>query len=231
MFGSLPEKTFFLLIGILLFSPFVFSQESNTIPEALRRPERGEAPRFPKDIAIGELGRGKAPEAAYQYAMDLMTILTAGNRDYSIPGDTDVLTDSLLEGIKNLEPRGYRLGGGRIEPDGSVSFLVRILGSEDSISGELFLRSTDSGVSAETTVSAENAASESSSEDYEEPDTASADIVSPEIVFTESAVPGGNRISGSVKWLFDDLILEEKRPLSEIKDSYRYDFSPYERFY
>jgi len=29
----------------------------------------------------------------------------------------------------------------------------------------------------------------------------------------------------------DDLILEGKRTLSDIRDSYRYNFSPYERFY
>jgi hypothetical protein len=32
-------------------------------------------------------------------------------------------------------------------------------------------------------------------------------------------------------WILDDLVLEEKKALSEIRDSYRFDFSPYERFY
>ena len=70
-----------------------------------------------------------------------------------------------------------------MEADGSVSFLVRFLGSEESIAGELYL------VKAE------------------EPNSEIA------------------------RWQLDDFILEEKRELSEIRDSYRYDFSPYERFY
>jgi hypothetical protein len=32
-------------------------------------------------------------------------------------------------------------------------------------------------------------------------------------------------------WVLDDLFLEEERAISEIRDGYRYNFSPYERFY
>ena len=160
--------------------------EARTIPEALRRPERGEAPRYPQDLVIGELGQGDAPEGAYLFALGLLKALMTGSKDDQILAKSpSILTESLLEEINSLEPRSYRLGGGRIEADGNVSFLVRFLGSGESISGELFLRE------AEKTDG-------------------------------ESETP---------QWLLDDLILEEKRALVDIKDGYRYDFTPYERFY
>jgi len=87
------------------------------------------------------------------------------------------LAESLLEEIKSITPRTYRLGGGRVEVDGSVSFVLRFLGSTESMAGELYIRQEEEA------------------------------------------------------WLLDDLLLEEKRALAEIRDSYRYDFPPYGRFF
>ena len=188
-----------ILLGLLLLSPKMFSQEeesgwggqSGIIPDALRRPEQGEALRYPTDVVIGDLGQGKSPEKAYQFARELLVILLTGSKDAEIvKGAPSVLTEELLAEIKSLGPRSYRLGGGRIEADGSVSFMVRFLGSEASITGELYLRQAERPAQPDDAVSA-----------------------------------------GDEKWFLDDLILEEKRELSEIRDSYRYDFSPYERFY
>ena len=180
----------FLILAFL--SPGIFSQEEEndwsaqgrTIPEALRMPEMSEAPRFPKDVVIGELGQGESPDEAYQYARELMSALMTGSTDIPIITDSPtVLTESLLEELAEIEPRSFRLGGGRVEADGSVSFLVRILGQEESIAGELYL-------------------------------------------FME-----GDLDSDESSWTLDDLILEERKSLSEIRDSYKYDFSPYERFF
>jgi hypothetical protein len=90
----------------------------------------------------------------------------------------------MFDNIRNIRPRDSRLGGGKYEPDGCVSFLVRIIGPQESITGELFIRLAD-------------------------------------------AMDG----TTAGRWLLDDLILEGKRALTDIRDSYRYDFSPYERFY
>ena len=185
------------LLGALFLSQKVFPQEggngaaaSQTIPEILRIPERSEAPRYPKDLVIGELGKGASPDKAYELARKLLAVLISGSKDTQIIMDSgSILTESLLEEISSIEPRAYRIGGGRIEADGSVSFLVRFLGYEESISGELYLRQAEDA------------------ESLEDSDSREAD------------------------WLLDDLILEEKRNIAEIKDSYRYDFSPYERFY
>lgn len=149
-----------------------------TIPEALRIPQRGEAPRYPKDAVIGELGRGKAPEEAYRRARLCLEALLSGDREAAAlleAGKT--LADRLFEELEPVEPRQFRLGGGREEDDGTVSFLVRFLGREKGKAGELFLLRKD-----ET-------------------------------------------------WLLDDLLLEEEQDLAELRQAYRYDFSPYERFY
>lgn len=171
--------------------PGAFCQElqTRTIPGALLRPERGETPRYPRDLVIGDLGQGEASEAAYQFARDLCSALTAGADDAPVyDGSDSSLIEDLIETIRSIEGRIYRLGSGREEADGSISFLLRFMGNTESITGELFIKQ---GKSEETELSE---------------------------VKTE-------------KWVLDSLILEEKRALSELRDSYRYDFSPYERFF
>jgi hypothetical protein len=176
--------SFFLCL--LVLSPPLFPQEAATVPEALRRPERGEAPRYPKDVVIGEMGRGAAPEGAYVFAEGILSFLVTGGNPAG-RADGAALSKSLLDKINEIGPVSYRLGGGRTEADGCVSFMVRFLGREDSITGELFLRREDA-----------------------------------------AGKPAGNP---GENWLIDDLTLEGKRALAEIRDSYRYDFSPYGRFY
>jgi hypothetical protein len=177
----------FLLALGLLFPVSGGAQESEpqdegfgagTVPEALRVPQRGEAPRYPKDAVIGELGRGRAPEEAYRHARLCLEALLSGNREAApLLKEDKTLIDRLFEELEGVEPRQFRLGGGREEDDGTVSFLVRFLGREKGKAGELFLLQRD-----ET-------------------------------------------------WLIDDLLLEEEQDLAEIREAYRFDFSPYERFY
>jgi len=158
------------------------------VPEALRRPERGEAPRYPKDLVIGDLGPGEISESAYLYARNILTALTAGRRDAQVLTSSGFsFTEIMFDSIRSIRPRDSRLGGGRYEPDGCVSFLFRIIGPSESITGELFIRQADA----------------------------------------IDALDG----TAAGRWLLDDLILEGKRALADIRDSYRYDFSPYERFY
>jgi hypothetical protein len=78
-----------------------------------------------------------------------------------------------------MGPQQYRLGGGREEADGSVSFLFRFIGRDLSMAGELYIR------------------------------------------FNNNA------------WRLDDIIVEEAKALSEggLMNTYKFDFSPYERFF
>jgi hypothetical protein len=177
----------FLLLLSLFFPVSGGAQETppqdggfgaGTIPDALRIPQHGEAPRYPKDVVIGELGQGRAPEEAYRYARLYLEALLAGDREApALLKAGKALADRLFEELEPIEPRQFRLGGGREEDDGTVSFLVRFLGREKGKAGELFLLLKD-----ET-------------------------------------------------WQTDDLLLEEEQDLAEIQEAYRFDFSPYERFY
>jgi hypothetical protein len=127
---------------------------------------------------IGELGAGEAPEEAYFFGRAALGALLTESRDApALASLGKAALDALWEKLRPIGAQKYRIGGGREEPDGSVSFLVRFLGREEGIAGELYLRE------------------------------------------------GGN------SWVLDDLLLEEAAALAREKEPYRYDFSPYERFY
>jgi hypothetical protein len=70
-----------------------------------------------------------------------MAALIAGNPDappLAVLGPA--AREELLSSLKEIQPRTYRVGEGREEADGSCSFLVRFLGREQGIAGELYLR-------------------------------------------------------------------------------------------
>jgi hypothetical protein len=114
---------------------------NSTVPEVIHRPQRGEAVRYPQDVVIGVLGRGEAPEEAYTLAQRLLAALTADNKTAPVISSLDkILSESLFTRIKPINPRKFRIGGGREEADGGVSFLVRFIGREKWISGELYLK-------------------------------------------------------------------------------------------
>jgi hypothetical protein len=150
----------------------------STIPQTLFRPQRGESPRYPRDMIIGELGRGDAPEGAYSQALRFLSALLQGDPEGpDLSGLGTAAVEDYLEALKAVEPAHYRIGGGKTEPDGGVSFLVRFLGREKWISGELYL------------------------------------------------------LLENEQWKIDDLILEDPRQMTEGKDPYRFNLTPYERFY
>jgi hypothetical protein len=53
------------------------------------------------------------------------------------------LLETVLEELGLLSPRTFRIGGGRTEADGSVSFLIRFIGRDQGLAGELYLRWED----------------------------------------------------------------------------------------
>jgi hypothetical protein len=62
-----------------------------------------------------------------------------GNSRYLADGDT-LRQEDVSEKLGALEPRKFRIGGGREEADGSVSFLFRFISRDQGIAGELYLR-------------------------------------------------------------------------------------------
>jgi hypothetical protein len=160
--------------------PTVDTAEVHTIPEALKRPQRGdETPRYPRDAVIGELGRGEAAEAAYRYARNLLQGVLSGSRESALLSGTKAAQlEELFTSLEPISPQQFRLGGGREEADGATSFLFRFIGRDMSVAGELYVGLTEN------------------------------------------------------KWQLEDILVEEARALSEKgMNTYKFDFSPYERFF
>ena len=92
-------------------------------------------------MVIGPLGQGKATREAYLFASDVAAALLANNKDAaSLSAMNSVLLEAYLRSLEQISPHVFRLGGGRTEDDGAVSFLVRFIGREQAITGELFIR-------------------------------------------------------------------------------------------
>ncbi|MFP3090698.1 hypothetical protein LQZ21_10265 [Treponema sp. TIM-1] len=181
-----------LLIGgsLCFWGPdFSFSQSNDTIPAAdipsvgtippvLLRPQRGEALRYPRDVLIGELGRGQVAEDAYVFARSLMVALLYKNRNSRLLTSLgSAFWDDFFRTLDQVSPRKYHLGGGKEEVDGSTSFLFRFIGSGQGIAGELYLRKENNN------------------------------------------------------WFLEEIILETIKAIGEGEEPYKYDFSPYERFF
>ena len=188
----------------------------STIPENLRRPRLGEAGRYPMDTIIGPLGAGEAGEDAYRFAGDLLGALVAGNRGApALSGIEGGTLDTILESIGAINPLSCRLGGGREEADGAVSFLVRFIGREKGISGELYIRA---------------GGAEPAGEDEPAGGAEPAEEMSPAAADGEGGA-GGKESAGKAVWRFDDLVLEDPGDRGSPAKEGRYDFVPYERFF
>jgi len=139
---------FLCIACLVLFIPaFAVSQEQmdrvsrGSIPETLLRPARGEAPRYPIDTVIGALGQGEASSAAYFFANSVLTGLLSGKMDHpSLVYINSTMRESYLSQLEVISPESFRIGGGREEPDGAVSFMLRFIGTEQAITGELYIR-------------------------------------------------------------------------------------------
>jgi len=132
---------------LLFISAFAVAQEPvvsisrGSIPEALLRPARGEAPHYPIDTVIGPLGQGEASASAYFFANSVAAGLLSGKMEHqALSGVNSISRESYLSELKVIVPQKFRIGGGREEPDGAISFLVRFIGREKSITGELYIR-------------------------------------------------------------------------------------------
>ena len=189
-----------------------------SIPEELMTPKRGEAPRYPIDTVIGALGQGEASDEAYSFAKSVAAGLFSGAHGHpALASMNAVLRESYLSALEDIDLRSFRLGGGRGEPDGAVSFMIRFIGRDRGITGELFIRFV-------TEQAPQFDEEESESEDEDEDG--------------EEDEEKGRRepmaaISLQGTWMFEELILEEARNHEdEQKDSIqRFDFPPYERFF
>ena len=140
--GRYASNIIIVLIMLLLLPVIGIKAQDGGMfpPDSVRHPRREETPRYPLDIVIGELGRGTAPYTAWLFANSFLDALIRSNRTSSVfSGIDDHLLSRLNTEMNDLKPDRYRIGGGRTEIDGSVSFLIRFLNQEKSMSGELYL--------------------------------------------------------------------------------------------
>ncbi|MDR0908952.1 MAG: hypothetical protein LBM77_04215 [Spirochaetaceae bacterium] len=194
-----------VLFLVFLLIPAGLYAQSAGIPQALLRPNQSEAPRYPADTVIGELGQGQANAESFTSAKKILDDLMQGKTPETIKteettkleettkteettkieettetGDTTKIeettetadttkteettkiedatkTDEITEtektdetkraetitepdtALKEVAPKSYRIGGGRIEDDGSISFLVRFIGEQLAVTAELYL--------------------------------------------------------------------------------------------
>jgi hypothetical protein len=209
-------------VALFMFGlTFIFSQEGQRfIPEELLRPRRDEAPRYPIDTVIGQLGQGQASSEAYQFARNVASALLAGSMNAPVLSAVDKgFLESCMNILSAVSPQSFRLGSGREEPDGAVSFLVRFIGREQGITGELYIRFEEQRPDPPPQIN------ETESELTEEQgDNASSE-----------EMPLAPVVNVPVRriWVFEDLIMEEPRNREEEnrETRHRFDFSPYERFF
>jgi hypothetical protein len=130
-----------LVLSCLCFAEDGAAPARSTIPEALRRPQRGEALRYPTDTVIGVLGQGEIPYGAYRFARSVLNAFVAGSRDdKALSAANGASLAALFSGLEKIKPHKFRLGSGREEADGAISFLVRFMGREQGMVGELYVR-------------------------------------------------------------------------------------------
>jgi hypothetical protein len=227
----------------LLCTTAIFPQDElmrrGSIPEELLRPRRDESPRYPIDMVIGTLGQGQAPREAYDIAKNAAAAFLAGNMSASVFSPVNkVFVESCMSMLNAINPLFYRLGGGREEPDGSYSFLVRFVGREQGITGELFVRFEEwrpDSQSAEPPPPEPQPAETETQAEFESADeedvSVEQDLIAEEDIQPEPE-PVQN-IPAQKIWLFEDLILEEARSREDENrsDLHRYDLSPYERIF
>jgi hypothetical protein len=132
----------FLSVSILAVSQEQAERLSRgSIPEELLRPKRGEAPRYPIDTVIGELGQGTASDSAFSFADYIGSGFLSGNMGSSaLSSINSSVKENLLSALGVIAPVSFRIGGGREEADGAVSFIVRFIGKDQGITGELYIR-------------------------------------------------------------------------------------------
>jgi len=220
----------------LLVAAYIFPQdempERSSIPQELLRPRRGEAPRYPVDMVIGALGQGDASSEAYATARKTAAALLAGNMNVPVLSSVNkVFLEDCMTRLKGINPQSFRLGSGREEPDGSFSFLVRFIGREEGITGELFVRFEE----RRPKIAPPPPVKETPPEPADLPPEDSQPAVSENENNTAAEpvqVPPMSTPAEKI-WFFEDLILEEPRNREEEnkENRHRFDFSPYERFY
>jgi hypothetical protein len=96
--------------------------------------------RLPQDFVIGKIGDEGIEPNAYRFAVDFLSSVAKSEevaQSYTDRGLQEAKAIGPL--LAPLLPVSIRVGSGTAEGEGGVSFLVRFVGKERSVSGELHL--------------------------------------------------------------------------------------------
>ena len=130
-----------LIFAVLCLCSALSLSAYETVPQTIRMPQRGEAPRHPHDVIIGALGRGDAVAGAYTFAQNFLNAVISADRESPIfSGVRPSLIQDIFSTLATVAPQRFRIGSGREEVDGSTSFIVRFIGRETWVTGELYVR-------------------------------------------------------------------------------------------
>lgn len=103
-------------------------------------PTGSEAIRLPQDFVIGKIGDEGVEPNAYRFAVDFLSSVAKSaevTRFYTDQSRQEAKSIAPL--LAPILPASVRVGGGTAEGESGVSFLVRFVGKERSVSGELHL--------------------------------------------------------------------------------------------
>jgi len=226
----------------LLAAGFLFPQATGLgdaspfgiVPADILRPRREELPRYPVDTVIGPLGPGRASRESYEFARTVAAALLAGNMDVPVLANVNrIFLEGYMATLNVVNPRSFRLGGGQESPDGSVSFLVRFVGRDHGVTGELFVRREERRAApppppAEPAYTAENGY-----ENGDEGETDAAWIAEAAVEEPPAPPPPPVQMPGVMVWVFDELVLESPRTREEENEAsqQRFGFSVYHRLF
>jgi hypothetical protein len=118
-----------------------FSQEggSVSIPDAIKRPSRIDAPRYPRDSVIGDLGRGELSQGDLDYASSVLRALLQGREQSPLFSTlNEGAAAELIGELRSIRANKFRIGGGKEIVDGAGSFLFRFIGRDGQIGGVMY---------------------------------------------------------------------------------------------
>ncbi|GHV83759.1 hypothetical protein AGMMS50212_10990 [Spirochaetia bacterium] len=120
------------------------SEFTGVVPQVLVRPILEENPIYPFDSVIGTLSKGAVSDTQFRFAQDvLQDVLIKAVKSVRFANLPSSVVDDLMKNVVEVAPEKFRLGGGKEEVDGSISFLFRLVGKELNAAGELYIRSGD----------------------------------------------------------------------------------------
>jgi hypothetical protein len=128
--------------------PAGFSQEGDSIsiPDAIRRPSRSDAPRYPRDSVIGDLGRGGLSQEDLDYASSVLRALLQGREQSPLFSTlNEGAAEELVGKVQKIRANKFRIGGGKEIVDGAGSFLFRFIGRDSQIGGVMYFVRGESG--------------------------------------------------------------------------------------